>query len=110
MNEHLCEFQKSLWEKLDSKGFEKVKQELSLGVYSGKKKNYAEEWLRIQEEAIIVEKDSRKESREEKTLKIAQDANTIARSAKNAAFWASLGAIIAAICAIISVYITINKS
>jgi len=114
MTEYISDFQKNLWQKLDAKGLSKVKQELSIGIYSGKNKNYAEEWVRVQEEAIESERESRKESREEESLsisrkalehsdranEISEEATSIARAAlesSRSANWIAKSAIILSI-------------
>ena len=104
MTEYISEFQKELWQKLDEAGFSKVKQNHSLGLYSGKNKTYVEEWLRLKTEETEADRLSRKESLETEAIVIAKDANLIASNAlrsnkrsERAAWIAAIAAIIAAI-------------
>ena len=71
-------------------GIDKVRADITTGVYLGGLNNLAEAWL-DKETYRLSNEDNREQSR-------------IARSAKNAAWIAAIAAIIAAICAIISIW------
>ena len=80
--------------KLESIGEDQARENVSLGLYKGRKLVFAKEWLRQQEEIRTSES---KKSKEETT----QEQTRIAHSTRNA-IWAT--AIIAAIAVIITIW------
>jgi hypothetical protein len=102
MTEFIDGFKKKLWKKLNSKGAEKVRQEIRFGAYTGIDKRFVDEWLRSHEKTKKSGRESRKESRE-------KEANLIAQSARATAIWACTAVIIASIRAIGSICMPFTK-
>ena len=58
-----------------------------------------ENWLRLKESERALASSTKRDAREERTLAIAEEANTIARAASRWAMWAAIAAIIAIVIA-----------
>lgn len=87
-------------ERLKNSGIVKVKENLKIGLYNPLEKPIVETWLEEQERL-------RQESFKKDEIKIAQEANRIAKSAKNAAWW-SLG--IAAFSILLSIFSIVKST
>ena len=83
-----------------------VRLRLARGNYNGRHAGEAQEWLRSKEAARTGASAAKRDARDEETLAIAKEANSIARSqataAANSARWAMYAAIIAATAAAIA--------
>lgn len=96
---------KKLEEKFEEEGEEKVRADLALGIYGNlndptyPKAMFAKVWLEKKET-------QRQETSRKEEIMIAKEANDIARSAKDASWWAL---VISAISIIIAVLVAIFK-
>lgn len=105
----------AFWKQLDTQSDEAaVRIAIASNHYSPDTIGIAQEWLRRREEARSSASAAKRDSREEETLSVAKDANTIAlaaavsaadandiaRSARKIALIAAIAAIVAAIAAI----------
>ena len=79
------------WEKLETEGESTVRRRLAEGVYGAQKKSLVEEWLRKKD----LERDIDRH----------EDLFVVAKSAKHAAWVASIAACISAIAALIAIFI-----
>lgn len=97
---------KDYFSKFEKIGETEIRIQINMGEWQEKNKMmlaYAQEWLRLKDEARALEASSKRDARETETLKIAKRANRIA--------WiAATSATVAAIAAIIAAIIDINKS
>lgn len=99
--------ERTFLEQLDAANNEaEVRTRLAAGNYNARHASLAEEWLRSREAARAEASAAKRDAREEKTLAIAKEANSIARSqaiaAARSARWAMYAAIIAAVAAAIT--------
>ena len=85
-------------------GEDEVRHKLYSGEYPGARDHLlVEGWLRDKESKREEELSATRDARDEATLKIAKEANSLARSTRNIAFIATIIAIIATIIAIIGI-------
>jgi Na+(H+)/acetate symporter ActP len=84
-------------------GENEVRKKLLQNVYAGKHKDWAEAWLKSEEQKRTSVSEGRAEAREEEALAIAREANEIARSARTVSLVAAGAAIVAAVAAIVTI-------
>jgi hypothetical protein len=111
----------TLWPELEAIGEDTVRKYLAQGSYGHNKVPLVNEWLLRKDEERKLVSSSKRDAREEETLAIAREANSIAlealdtarsssKSAKEQARWAMWAAIIATIAIIIAAMAYIKNS
>ena len=93
--------------KFKEPGLGKVKKNLAEGIYGGQRKQFAEAWVKEQEQLNAKEYQNRSEHRDEEALNIAKEANRISEEANNLSKKANKKSCIANICSIVALLISV---
>jgi hypothetical protein len=105
-----------LWPKLDADGEDKVREKLAQGVYGQQKIPLVNEWLARKDRQRADAANQHRDAREDETLKLSAEANSIARESNaisrrsNVAAWVAVAiSVVALLVAIVSAVIEARK-